>query len=277
MALSRARLRQVQTLLQAAGYYKEELDGLTGPKTRLAVDTLLNRRASEATTNPARWSADRRAVGAAQLVLKHAGWGMVGAIDGYWGNATEGAWLEWDHKRKTGTPLELPRTPVEGVSTPSPIFPLQKDMNVFYGVPGPAIVAQLVTINFPYPMRIDWNLKQVSKKAQLHKKCAPSALVALNRAFDHYGYERLRELGLDRNAGTYNHRKMRGGSSWSTHAYGCAWDFYAAPNGLNTRAPAALFSKPEYKAWFDIWESVGWVSLGRAIDRDYMHVQAARL
>ena len=61
------------------------------------------------------------------------------------------------------------------------------------------------------------------------------------------------------------------------HAYGCAIDHYAAPNGLTTRAPQALFSGKDYVEFFDIWESFGWVSLGRAIGRDWMHIQAARL
>ena len=276
MTLSRARAMQVQTLLKAAGYYGGELDGQIGPKSRAAVDTLLNRRASEATTNPARWSADRRAVGAGQLVLKHAGH-PVGAIDGYWGNATQGAFLEWDHYRRTGTALAFEKSPLASAPAPSFAFPTQSGATAFYGAPGAAVQSQLVMIDTPFPMRIDWNLSQTSQRAQLHKKCADSALVALNKILAHYGYERLRQLGLDRTAGTYNHRKMRGGTSWSMHAYGCAWDWYAAPNGLNTYAPQALFSKPEYAAWLDIWESVGWTSLGRAIGRDYMHVQAARL
>lgn len=275
MALTKTRARQVQTLLKAAGYYTGEIDGAIGPKSRLAINTLVNRRLSELTSP--KMSEDRRAIAAGQLVLKYAGYPIVGAIDGYWGNATEGAWLEWEHFHRTGSTLSLEKRPQGPASIIAGSFPRQVDCGAFYGAPGPAVVAQLVMIDLPFPMRLDWALGTTVKRAQLHKKCSASAVVALNRIKEHYGYERLKELGLDRTAGTYNHRKMRGGSSWSMHAYGCAWDFYASKNGLTTRAPAALFSKPEYKAWLDIWESVGWVSLGRAIGRDYMHVQAARL
>lgn len=277
MALSKARVRQIQTLLQAAGYYTGNIDGVIGTKSLAGIGLLINRRAAELTTPPGRMSADRRAVAAGQLVLKHAGYPAVGVIDGYWGNATEGAYLEWDHFRRTGKALELEKEPQGSPPPAAGTFPRQSGCNAFYGVPGAAVSAQLVMIDLPFPMRLDWALNTTVKRAQLHRKCADSAIVALNRIKDHYGYDRLKSLGLDRTAGTYNHRKMRGGSSWSMHAYGCAWDFYASKNGLTTRCPQALFCKPEYKAWLDAWESVGWVSLGRAIGRDYMHVQAARL
>lgn len=277
MSLSKAKIKQIQTLLDAAGYYNGAIDGILGTKSWAGINLILTNRKAEVVTDPVKLAKDRQAVAAGQLILKHAGYPSVGTIDGYWGNATEGAFLEWDHWRRTGTALTLPRPAPSPTPAPAFAFPRQVDCTKFYGAPGPAIVSQLVMIDLPFPMRIDWNLSQTSKRAQLHKKCADSALVALNKILEHYGYERLRELGLDRTAGTYNHRKMRGGTSWSMHAYGCAWDFYAAPNGLNTKAPKALFSKPEYSAWLDIWESVGWTPLGRAIDRDYMHVQAARL
>lgn len=274
--MSKERNKKIQRLLAAAGYYSGEIDGVIGVKTKAGIGILLQRRAGDCISDPLKWSDARRAVGAAQLVLKYAGH-TVGSIDGYWGNLTEGAFLEWDHFQKHKVPLELDRRQITTLPPRADIFPRQKDMGDFYGRPGAAVQAQLIMIDLPFPMRLDWSLSTVTKRAQLHRKCADSALRALNLIKEHYGYEKLRELGLDRTAGTYNHRKMRGGNSWSVHAYGAAWDFYAGPNGLNTRAPEALFSRPEYKAWLDIWESVGWVSLGRAIGRDYMHVQAARL
>lgn len=111
----------------------------------------------------------------------------------------------------------------------------------------------------------------------IHEKCADSAERALREIAKNYTLPTLQRLGLDRFAGSYNHRKMRGGDSWSMHAYGCAIDFYAAPNGLRTPCPTALFCGEEYKTFFDIWEAEGWTSLGRAINRDWMHIQAARL
>lgn len=39
----------------------------------------------------------------------------------------------------------------------------------------------------------------------------------------------------------------------------------------------AGFAHPDYDAWWRCWEAEGWVSLGRARDFDWMHVQAARV
>lgn len=265
----------VQRLLAAAGYYRGAIDGVVAQQTLAAVDRLLAARAAECSSDPARWSPKRRLVGAGQLVLKHAGY-PVGTIDGYAGNQTAGALMAWNQQQATGKPLVLDRAPT-GATISAIRFPRQAECDAFYGKPGAAVQAQLVMVDLPFPMRIDWNLGQTTRRAQLHRKCADSAVAALRAIVAHYGEARLRSLGLDRHAGTYNHRRMRGGSAWSMHAYGCAWDFYAAPNGLTTRCPQALFCREEYRAFFDIWEVHGWISLGRAIGRDWMHVQAARL
>lgn len=271
------RRKTIQRLLAAAKYYDGAIDGIFGPKSLGGINNILARRGGEATTNPARWSGDRRAIGAAQLILKYAGH-SPGAIDGYWGNATEGAYLEWEHFVTYGKKLVLDVTPTGAQKKASP-FPTQAQCTAFYGAPGVGGAAerQLIMVDLPYAMRIDWNLGQKSVRVRLHQKCADSALKAMREILGHYGEDRLRKLGLDRNAGTYEPRRMRGGANWSMHAYGCAWDFYAAPNGLTTRCPQALFCGEEYKAFFDIWEANGWTSLGRAIGRDWMHVQAASL
>jgi hypothetical protein len=126
-------------------------------------------------------------------------------------------------------------------------------------------------------MRLDYDMSTVVTRIRLHEECALSAKEALTEIYFSYGEDDLVRLGLNRLAGGYMHRRMRGGSAWSMHAYGCAIDFFAGPNGLTTRCPTALFCGREYVKFFDIWEKHGWVSLGREIGRDWMHVQAARL
>lgn len=264
----------VQRLLAAAGYYTGAIDGDIGPKSLAAIEAILGAHAAECTSDPARWSATRRLVGAGQLVLRDAGH-APGAIDGYAGNQTAGALMEWNHRQVYGEDLVLDATP-----TGPPVasdFPKQSGCDAYYGKPGPEVERQLVMVDLPFTMRLDWNLRKDVKRAQLHRRCADSAKAALREILRSYGEGELRRLGLDRNAGTYNPRRMRGGTAWSMHAYGCAWDFYAAPNGLTTRCPQALFCGSEYRKFFDIWEAHGWISLGRAIGRDWMHVQAARL
>lgn len=63
----------------------------------------------------------------------------------------------------------------------------------------------------------------------------------------------------------------------SMHSWGIAFDFDPERNGFRTRAPAAEFSLPVYRDWFEIWEAEGAVSLGRARNYDWMHIQFARL
>ena len=99
----------------------------------------------------------------------------------------------------------------------------------------------------------------------------------LEKVHAHYGEAEIRRLRLDVFSGDYNPRRKRGGSSWSMHAYGIAYDFDDINNQLSWRADRASFARPEYEDWWRIWEEEGWVSLGRSRDFDWMHIQAARV
>lgn len=156
-------------------------------------------------------------------------------------------------------------------------LPRQSELDRFYGKPGPAIEAQLVFAELPFHLRLDWDLNAKVKRVRLHKKCAAAFVAAMVEVFAHYGEVEFRKLGIDRFAGGYNHRKMRGGTKWSLHAYGAAVDFYAAPNGLTVKCPDALFCKPEYKPFLDIMEKHGWLPAIRLWGADAMHFQMARL
>lgn len=279
----------IQRLLTASGYYKGRIDGVWGTQTLSAAKTIVNRhrdKIADPKFGTQTWTSDRYIIAAAQLVLLYTG-NQPGAIDGYWGHNTENAFENWDSVSKSGKPVVVdrdPAVPPKGATPVKPGFPRQKDCPTFYGTPGlpgsaaeKAMYARLVSIQLPFDFRIDYNLDQTVKTMKLHHKCAESAEQAYWKVYRHYGQAKMIELGLDRFAGAYNPRYMRGGTSFSMHAYGCAIDTYAGPNGLHVHRPKALFSKPDYDAWFDIWAEHGWTSLGRAIDRDYMHVQAASL
>jgi hypothetical protein len=93
----------------------------------------------------------------------------------------------------------------------------------------------------------------------------------------HYGPDKVRQLGLDLFGGCLNVRKMRGGSAWSMHSWGIAFDFDPDRNQLKWGRDRAVFARPEYQKWWELWEEEGAVSLGRARNFDWMHVQFASL
>lgn len=148
-----------------------------------------------------------------------------------------------------------------------------------FGEPGVGGTAesQLVTFNAPYKMRLyDRGQATNVTKVRCHVKISQLAESALITVLQHYGAERIVELGLDVYGGSYNARQMRGGTEWSKHAFGIAFDFLPLENALKTRLANSTFGKPEYKAWLDIWQQHGFVNLGRAADYDPMHFEIAR-
>lgn len=153
------------------------------------------------------------------------------------------------------------------------IWPRQKDVPDFFG----AVGTSQTTIDLPYAMTIAWDTSIKVRKMTLHSKVAASALRVLNQVAEIYTEAERKSLGLDLFGGSLNVRRMRGGSSYSMHSWGIAIDFDPARNGLNTKAPAARLSHPDAIPFWEAWEAEGWLSLGRARNFDWMHVQAARL
>lgn len=156
-------------------------------------------------------------------------------------------------------------------------LPRQSEVATYYGKPGLEIQSRLAMAVLPFALRLDWDVGITTQRFQLHKRCTGPFVAAMTEVFAHYGLTSMRALGIDRFAGGYVHRQMRGGTSWSMHAYGCAVDFYAGPNGLKVRCPDALFCKPDYKPFLDIMESHGWLPAIRLWGADAMHFQMARL
>jgi hypothetical protein len=133
-----------------------------------------------------------------------------------------------------------------------------------------------VRVDGPYPLRLSWDLNTTVSRIACHEKVAPSLGRVLAGVLDHYGPDAVRELRLDRFGGCYNPRKKRGGTSWSTHAWGIALDFDPERNRLQWGRDRAVFARPVYDRWWELWEAEGWISLGRVANFDWMHVQAAR-
>lgn len=155
-----------------------------------------------------------------------------------------------------------------------PAWPTQKQVRSgksIFGAPGSS---RLVRIVPPYPLYFE--AAKVGS-ISVHEVIARHVEQALQEVLDVYGIQRIKALGLDQYGGCYNYRQTTGGGSLSMHAWGIALDFMPESNEYSKGAPAAVLSGPEYAAWWDIWERHGAVSLGRECDKDWMHVQFARL
>ena len=155
-----------------------------------------------------------------------------------------------------------------------PVWPTQKEVRSGKSVFGAPGEAALVNVAPPYPLFYEG--EQV-RSIRVHRIVAPVVLGALQQVLDEYGPERIRALGLDQYGGSYNYRQTTGAGSLSMHAWGIALDFCPAGNGMSAHAPAATLSHPDCRRWWEIWESLGAVSMGRACDYDWMHLQFARL
>ena len=131
----------------------------------------------------------------------------------------------------------------------------------------------LTTIKLPYPMRLAWDLNTSVTKMRCHKLVADDFINVFNDLLAHYGYEKIKELGIDLFGGCFNFRQMRGGSDYSRHSWGIAIDLDPARNLLKETSRTARFARPEYKPMIDIFYKHGFVSLGKEKNYDWMHFE----
>lgn len=271
--------RTIQRLLSAAGYYSGDIDGDLGPKSMLGVNRLLENRASELQSGHTRWGSRRRAIAAAQLILRYAGFTEVGIIDGLVGPSTDYAVTLWEHVQQHGSRPDTWRDDEEDEDTPllvPDVWPRQRDMEKVFGVAGgPQCTAGKVDL--PFKMKIAWNKRQVITRFSCHEMVAVSAEQCYIRIGSAYSPEDITRLGFDLFGGCYNFRNKRGGSTLSTHAYGIAIDHDPERNQLKWDSSRALLASDECKEFWRIWADAGWLSLGVALNYDWMHVQAVRL
>lgn len=154
-------------------------------------------------------------------------------------------------------------------------MPVQADVRRVYGEPGsPAATAGMCDL--AYPMRIAWDKTQIIRRFRCHVKVEASFERIFQKVLAQYGQSDITMLGLDLFGGCYNYRPMRGGNSWSMHAFGIAVDLDPERNQLKWNHTKATFARDVYVPFWNIVESEGMVSLGREKDFDWMHFQAAR-
>ncbi|MDA1014973.1 MAG: M15 family metallopeptidase [Planctomycetota bacterium] len=127
-------------------------------------------------------------------------------------------------------------------------------------------------LQLPYPMRLAWDLGTTVTRIQCNTKVVDSLGRILSAILEFYGsLEGVQEARMDRFAGCFAVRKMRGGTSWSRHSWGIAIDIDSEQNGLTTAWPSKA-TMPEDV--IKIFEAEGWKSGARAWGRDAMHFQA---
>jgi hypothetical protein len=148
-----------------------------------------------------------------------------------------------------------------------------KEIITKYGKPSTTGEGYLVTIQLPYPMRIAWDTDTTVSKMRCHKLVADRFLAVFNELMRVYGYEKIKELGIDLFGGCFNFRKMRQANEWSTHSWAIAIDLDPARNGMNTVKAKAQFGKPEYKPMLDIFKKHGFEWGGDLWGKDCMHFQ----
>lgn len=265
MALS---IADAQHVLRDAGVYTGPIDGDNGPLTRQAVARVEQQEEVDWGTR----TSPRRLFSAMQAVLKREGYDP-GDIDGYPGYSTAEAFEDW---RARGRRVFRRPSPVSRSEAPPAFrYPAEDRMGEYYGPPAGSD-ASAGRIAFPLPFRLAWNPDEQVPRAACHRLLSVAFTSVFADAARHYGEIEYRRLGLDLWGGCYNPRRKRGGTSWSTHAWGAAFDLDPERNQLRWGADVARFARSEYDAWWRIVEVHGLTSLGRTADYDWMHVQAAR-
>ncbi|WP_108482248.1 peptidoglycan-binding protein [Oceaniglobus ichthyenteri] len=173
----------------------------------------------------------------------------------------------------TVTPIPERNQDVPELDQPAPVWPRQGDVQGFFGKVG----ERQTRVHVPWAMRLAWDKNVRISRITLHERVAASAERALQKIARTYSAVEISDLGLDLFGGSLNVRRMRGGTRYSMHSWGIAIDFDPERNQLRWTKPQARLSRPDAVPFWRAWEAEGWVSLGRARDFDWMHVQAARL
>lgn len=259
----------IQRHLRALGHDPGPIDGIYGGRTRAGIHAAIGGRAAAGWE---RWGEARLLVAAEQAIMRAHGVD-TGPIDGLVGPQTLHARTLFAARNWRDT---LVRPEPEDVRFPAPVrntWPRQADCIRHFGNPG----ENQTMLALPFAMRLAWDTSATIARFSIHEKVHDSAARIFRRIHEHYGDDRIPALGLDLFGGCLNVRPMRGGSSLSTHSWGIAIDLDPSHNQLSWGRDRARLARPEYERFWDFWTEEGWLSLGKARNFDWMHVQAAQL
>jgi len=265
MNLNKTHINLIQSQLVRLGYYAGAVDGIVGNITKTALGKV-----AEVKQFP---SFKRRAIAFIQFLCTQNNID-AGPIDGYWGPQTDYAFSVLKEVTETGIMPEPWRDEPPAIYNPNNWPEEETDMlETHFGEVG----KHQKRLHLPYPHKLSWDKRHIVNSFYCHEKVHESLDKVLTAVLNHYGIYEVKRLGLDIWGGCLNIRKKRGGTSWSTHSWGIALDYHPEKNALRWGREKALFARPEYNKWWEIWEKEGWVSLGRAKNYDWMHIQAAKV
>ena len=282
MDLRKSEAKAIQHGLNQAGLYNHAIDGDLGDHSLTATNAFLLANEDKLPSDYKTWSNKRKFVATLQILADEAGFDP-GIVDGWLGTNTRNA--------ATLYMRSLNGVDVFNVWDAEPIdinpngWPSDKaaDLDSFFGKPRKgdcsAIDSQIVEVESPWRMPLDWNLSQSRSSFKVHKLVAPSLERILAAIEASYSEAEAAALGLNRFSGDYVCRKITGGTRMSPHAYGIAIDFYGSKNELRRTThdtPPPTLSHSDCQKFWEAFENEGWYSLGRAQNYDWMHVQAAK-
>lgn len=215
-----------------------------------------------------------------QLFLQSAGY-KIPYVDGAFGPETERETLKFQAKNGLKPDgIVGPKTWafITTVSENTPLsqrWPKQDytSMVNFYGPVG----ENQTQLDIPYKLKLAWAPSTTLTKITCNERVAKSLYTILENTLKTYGDKEIVKLRLDLFGGCLNVRKMRGGSSWSQHAWGCAVDIDPDNNQLKWGKDRAWLARPVYNDFWKIVENEGWNSLGRSRGYDYMHFSAVSM
>lgn len=258
------RVESAQKVLRRGAGYAGPIDGKPGLGTLSAARLVLEHSSRDLDPSGI-WTPEREAIAAAQVILSRDAARDL-EIDGYWGPDTDAAFLAW-------IGAQAPALPDRSQESPRG---READLVRRFGAAG-SDICTAGKVRVPWRMVLAWEPRTVVRSFLCHAQVAESAQGVFDELARIFNPAQIEALGLDQFGGCFNYRKKRGGNSLSTHAWGLAIDFDPARNRLQWGADRAHLARAEANAFWDAWAAAGWVSLGRAKNYDWMHVQAVAL
>lgn len=269
----------IQKFLVDNGKYGGKIDGKFGPLTYDGIAEVLQ--AWGVSTKG--WSRARLVLGAEQAFYRSEGI-KSGPVDGFQGplllNARDIFKAKMllnfrDKVEELASAGAIQPTIIKTAGTVTPIreWPLQKDCLKFYGARG----SNQVKCEVPFQMVLAWDIKTRLKSYSCHRLVKDPMERIWHRTLEHYGYEKIKELKLHYYGGCLNVRKMRGGSAWSIHSWGVAYDCDPDRNQLRWGKDKAELAKSAYKKYWEFVYDEGAIGLGPERNYDWMHWQFSRL